>query len=853
MASQTDGGPDPDLLRHLLEDYSDRSIHINMGSNPDKYPAKQHARRVAQELDYKRGIIYMEGEITRNMADSDMPVPFRQFRDFYYLTGCNEPGCSVIYNIGEDRLILLIPRPDPDRELWYGPVLGVQEALDRYDIDDAFYEDARDEYLLTEVIDNDAPFSGVFMSHFPDYLPSGRPAQPGREDVRMQTLLARYQMSPYYSDQPNRLRGALSECRVIKDDHEIGLIRKANEISSRAHREVLSKISTFDNEAQVEGLFLNVCVSNQARNQAYNIIAASGSNAATLHYDKNNDDFDDKQLLCLDAGCEWDLYASDITRTFPLKGEWPSKEAKQIYDLVRKIQEACIKIMMPRQKFYRVFGIAHMLLVRGLQELGILRKGHTAEILRSGVSRAFFPHGLGHHVGLDVHDPSHKETASNEEYSAFVSALKDKYPGQFDEDAQLDELFDEQIPALILYAEHEIAKQHQPSTCHAPCHPTSTGLEEGMVVTVEPGIYFNRRLIAKFLDNPDQAKWIDTEVLERFMPVGGVRIEDDILITAKGHENLTNVPKGEDMLDMIRNKTTEPSPSSRPLPDDYQDMADAIVEEGQQMRRAHLEYRKNRRHQKIPQRQEQGTTLAQGLPSGAHGDTNPGMPPSRQTKVFPVPDGSLGYRPAPGISPEVYKAVRRPADWPPFLNEIMYGSFGSAPAKAPSAALEPALPIRNAPSGVRGDGSIFAMPSTSLKVPHAEGGSRSLSKTIFSFPPILNAPSGVCGDGSISAMPPTSLETPHAEGGSIFSFPQARPPMPTSPTIVSKFRPLCNIERIDCVHIYVTFKPGRQGLRIRPLDPPTRPLCERCDSLYEHLCKQNGVDMDDSVRQRRVG
>jgi Xaa-Pro dipeptidase len=208
------------------------------------------------------------------------------------------------------------------------------------------------------------------------------------------------------------LQPAMDLARVIKDDHEIELIRKANDISSQAHREVLAKISEFQNEAQVEGLFRDVCISHQAKQQAYDPIAASGPNAGILHYDANDEDLAGRQLMCLDAGCEYQLYASDITRTFPLAGKWPSKEAHDIYKLVERMQEACIERVAPGVRYLDLHILAHQIAIDGLLALGILHNGSKEEIYKAGTSKAFFLHGLGHHVGLEVHDVGQAELMS---------------------------------------------------------------------------------------------------------------------------------------------------------------------------------------------------------------------------------------------------------------------------------------------------------------------------------------------------------------------------------------------------------------------------------------------------------
>lgn len=293
----------------------------------------------------------------------------------------------MIYDIQNDKLILFIPRIDPARVIWTGRGSTPAEALSKYDIDSVFYADQRVEFIAKWL----NHYKGnVYILH-PDQNP----------------LATAVQEVDFTSLQP-----AMDHARVIKDEHEIKLIRKANDISSKAHKAVLANILRFKNEAQVQGLFLNVCISHQAKEQAYAPIAASGPNAGTLHYDSNNEDFGDRQLMCLDAGCEWQLYSSDITRTFPLSGHWPSRESEEIYRLVERMQEACIERMAPGIRFLDLHVLAHQIAIDGLLSLGILHNGTSEEIYKAGTSRAFFPHGLGHHVGLEVHDVGHAELVS---------------------------------------------------------------------------------------------------------------------------------------------------------------------------------------------------------------------------------------------------------------------------------------------------------------------------------------------------------------------------------------------------------------------------------------------------------
>jgi len=412
-----------------------------------------------------------------------------------------------MYDIRRDVLTLFIPRIKPERVIWNGRGSTPTEALAKYDIDQVHY--SQDLAYIIQTWAFKHQHSGIYILH-----PSSR--IPGCDNL-----------TPRIDS--HSLQPAMNLCRMIKDDHEIKRIRKANDISSQAHREVLANIQRFKNEAQVEGLFMDVCISQQAKQQAYDPIAASGPNAGTLHYDANNEDLAGRQLMCLDAGCEYELYASDITRTFPLSPSWPSKEAENIYKLVQCMQETCIERLEPGVRYLDLHILAHQIAIDGLLRLGILCNGTREEIYKAGTSRAFFPHGLGHHIGLEVHDVGQAELMS-------VRRGKPVY---------------QQAPSL--YPENFHNPVYDSGTCHAPTDPQSSHLEEGMVVTVEPGIYFSVYALQHFyLPSPIHSKFINLEVLERYLPVGGVRIEDDILITANGYENLTTAPKGEAMLDIIR-------------------------------------------------------------------------------------------------------------------------------------------------------------------------------------------------------------------------------------------------------------------------------------------------------------
>ena len=199
------------------------------------------------------------------------------------------------------------------------------------------------------------------------------------------------------------LREAIEECRVVKDEYEIALTRKANEVSAIAHQAVMKAARTARNERELAAIFVERCSAHGCLNQAYSPIVASGTDAATLHYVHNNKPITSAQLnLLLDASGEWNCYAGDITRTFPIKGKF-SPESKNIYEIVLIMQKKCMAELKAGVAWEDLHVLAHRTAIEGLLNIGILR-GKAAEIEQARTSTAFFPHGLGHYLGMDTHD-----------------------------------------------------------------------------------------------------------------------------------------------------------------------------------------------------------------------------------------------------------------------------------------------------------------------------------------------------------------------------------------------------------------------------------------------------------------
>ncbi|KAL9603938.1 MAG: hypothetical protein Q9219_000876 [cf. Caloplaca sp. 3 TL-2023] len=438
-----------------------------------KYPAKEHCAKAASCLVSKHGVsdhsvIYLEGQKTRLIEDND-----EQRRSFFYLSGCALPDCHLVYELSTSNLTLFIPPLNPDSVIWSGLPLLPEEALKKYDIDACLTTSDLPSYLSNLTKNDPKP---VF------YFKTG--CTLSEHTLNLATHPADYKL----------LQPAINECRVTKDSYEIALLRKANDVSARAHAAVLNAIPSATNEQDLEATFIASCISSGAKHQAYHGIFGSGENAATLHYQQNNQPLEGRRNILVDAGAERECYCSDVTRTIPLSGKFDT-ESRAIYEIVQRMQDAAFKLLRAGVKWEDLHVRAHEVAVDGLLALGILRNGTEEELLKQRISVAFFPHGLGHYLGMDTHD-----TGGNPDYT------------------------DKDIIFRYLRIRGEIP--------------------EGGVVTVEPGVYFCRFIVEPYLKDERTKKYIDEGVLERYWAVGGVRIEDDVLVTKDGYENLTTAPKG---------------------------------------------------------------------------------------------------------------------------------------------------------------------------------------------------------------------------------------------------------------------------------------------------------------------
>jgi Xaa-Pro aminopeptidase len=389
-------------------------------------------------------------EVPRNR---DSLYPYRHDSYFYYLSGFPEPEAVIALIAGDDgdRHVLFCRERNEEREIWDGFRYGPDAAREIFGFDEAHPIAALDDKLPEIAADRPALFTPLGL-----FEPWDRKVTEVLNEVR-----ARARTGVSAPEEVVDVRSTLDSMRLVKDEHELALMRRACAISSAAHRRAMRAVRPGMYEYEIEAELLHEFLREGAQAVAYSSIVASGPNACVLHYRDNDRQMNDGELLLIDAGCEYRGYASDITRTFPVNGRFSGPQ-KAVYEIVLAAQLACIDAVRPGAAFHDYHAVAERVLAQGFIDLGLL-SGSLDEVLESGRYKQFYMHRAGHWLGMDVHDAG-------------------------------------------LYQ----------------VHGQSMKLVPGMVLTVEPGAYIRPA------DN----------VPERFWNIG-VRIEDDVLVTADGVENLT--------------------------------------------------------------------------------------------------------------------------------------------------------------------------------------------------------------------------------------------------------------------------------------------------------------------------
>ncbi|KAJ3311644.1 hypothetical protein HDV04_003908 [Boothiomyces sp. JEL0838] len=430
-----------------------------------KTQAALNRSKILSKLSGLSGLIYLKGNETTNRKWTDTENKFRQESFFFYVTGCIEPDYHFTMDISTGKSTLFIPNYDKDYALWCGEPLSTNQVLSKFGVDS----------VLTH---ND--LKSVLANY------------------KQIHVIKKEELDSTYPTTDEHLLTAITEARVIKSDFEVGIMQKACDISAQAHIKLMQTVRPGESdEITLLSLFEYECAKRGGNIQAYNGIVGADTRAATLHHYTSREKIPDdpEALVLVDAGCEVDNYASDITRTYPFGGKYVGKH-KTIYEMCLEANKQVINHLKPGVKWEDMHRLAENVILDGLLKAGIV-KGDLNELKQNHIAALFFPHGLGHLLGIDVHDCGG--------YPKGAERIQE--PG---------------IRYLRMRRE----------------------LLSGMVVTVEPGVYFVDAILNDAVANPAINKYLNLNVLEGYRKVGGVRIEDDVLITDDGCRVLSHaVPK----------------------------------------------------------------------------------------------------------------------------------------------------------------------------------------------------------------------------------------------------------------------------------------------------------------------
>jgi len=388
----------------------------------------------------------------------------------------------VLSTLQTKKSILFIERLPSEYAVWMGKILSPEDFKKMYDVHEVRYVDEIADFLKTKLRARILYTMKGMNSDSKSYF---KPATfPGIDNFRVDD---------------GKLFPLLRECRVIKSEEELKVLRYVNKVSSRAHMEVMKKVKPGMMEYQIEALFLYEIYHNGGcRNVSYTCVCCSGFNGATLHYGHaaapHDRQMNDGDMVLLDMGAEYMCYCSDITRCYPINGKF-TNDQKEVYESVLAAQEAVLKAMKPGVSWPDMHRLSNRVICQELKKYGFLQ-GDIEDLVKNHIGALFMPHGLGHFMGLDTHD---------------VGGFPDG----------VERLSDPGIRSLR----------------------TGRTLEEGMVITVEPGIYFIAAVLDPALKDPVKSKFLVAEKIEKFRHFGGVRLEDDVIITKNGIENMTQIPR----------------------------------------------------------------------------------------------------------------------------------------------------------------------------------------------------------------------------------------------------------------------------------------------------------------------
>lgn len=351
-------------------------------------------RRTDLMAQMEAGSIALIAAAPARQRSNDTDYYYRQNSDFYYLTGFEEQEALLALIPGREQgeAVLFCQEKDKLKELWTGRLMGPEAAQAELELDDAF-----------PIADIDDILPGLIEGRERVYYSMG---QDSRFDERVMEWVKVIRAKAKLGAQPPGeflvLDHLLHELRLIKSKAEIELMQKAADISAEGHRRAMAVCEPGIREYTMEAELNYAFMRGGSRAPAYNSIVAAGDNACILHYDRNDAEVKDGDLVLIDAGCEYQYYASDITRTFPANGTF-NPQQRAIYELVLKAQDAAIAAVQPGAAWDAPHNASVKTITQGLIKLGLI-KGTLAQALKAEAYRDFYMHRVGHWIGIDVHD-----------------------------------------------------------------------------------------------------------------------------------------------------------------------------------------------------------------------------------------------------------------------------------------------------------------------------------------------------------------------------------------------------------------------------------------------------------------
>lgn len=351
---------------------------------------QQRRARLIESMRQGVAIIPTAPESVRN-RDSHYPYRFDSY--FYYLTGFIEPESLLVLVAGDaPQSILFCRDKNIEREIWEGYRYGPEVAREAFRLDAAYSFQSLDEMMPKLLADQPAVF----------YAMGADPAWDARVVGWLNSVREQSRSGVSAPQEIRDVRVLLDEMRLIKGAEELAVMRRAAEISTGAHRRAMQKTQAGKYEYEIEAELLHDFRRFGAQSPAYTSIVAGGANACVLHYIENKAPLQDGDLLLIDAGCEMDGYAADITRTFPVNGKFSAAQ-KDIYEMVLTAQAAAIAVAKPGNAWDAPHEAALRLLATGMIDFGLVQ-GSVDAVLASGDYKRFYMHRTGHWLGLDVHD-----------------------------------------------------------------------------------------------------------------------------------------------------------------------------------------------------------------------------------------------------------------------------------------------------------------------------------------------------------------------------------------------------------------------------------------------------------------